>query len=286
MAQRQEAQLLVAVADRQHAQERSHGEHDVLLGDHRAFRRTGGPGGVDQHRDVAGSRCLDLALEPVVVRDVERGPCVLLHHQHGDPALLVEAADDGEDVADEDGRQAERGLVEQHDLRPRHESARDGEHLLLPAGERARGLAKPLAEDREVAEYHLQVLVHAVVVSRIRPHREVLTDGEQRKHLPALGHVHDALAHDPVRIAALDGLPGQANLALLGVHDAGDGPKQGGLPGSVRAQHRDDPPLRHVEAHTANRHDRSVEALEIADLEQRIITAHAAAPVPAPVSVS
>ena len=221
-----------------------------------------------------------------VVRDVERGPCVLLHHQHGDPAFLVEAADDGEDVADEDGRQAERGLVEQHDLRPRHESARDGEHLLLPAGERARGLAKPLAEDREVAEYHLQVLVHAVVVSRIRPHREVLTDGEQRKHLPALGHVHDPLAHDPVRIAALDGLPGQANLALLGVHDAGDGPKQGGLPRSVRAQHCDDPPFRHVEAHAANRHDRPVEALEVADLEKRVVTAHAAAPVPAPASVS
>ena len=132
------------------------------------------------------------------IRDVERDPGVLLHQQHCDPALPVEPADDGVDTADQKGRQTERRLVQQHDLRTRHEPARDGQHLLLAAGERARGLAKPLLQDREVAEDHLQVLLHAGVRARIGAHREVLCDGEQRKHLPPLGHVHDALAHDPV----------------------------------------------------------------------------------------
>ena len=37
------------------------------------------------------------------VRNVERDRGVLLHQQHGDPALLVEPPDDGVEVADQDG---------------------------------------------------------------------------------------------------------------------------------------------------------------------------------------
>ena len=109
------------------------------------------------------------------IRDVERDPDVLLHQQHCDPALPVEPADDGVDVADQNGRQTERRLVQQHDLRTRHEPARDGQHLLLAAGERARGLAKPLLQDREVAEDHRQVLLHAGVRARIRIRRRAIS---------------------------------------------------------------------------------------------------------------
>ena len=53
----------------------------------------------------------------------------------------VDLGDDAEDLLHDDGREAERGLVEHEEARPRHERAADGEHLLLAAGHGAGGLA-------------------------------------------------------------------------------------------------------------------------------------------------
>ena len=82
-------------------------------------------GTVDHHlagfHDVAG----------VGHRQGDRG--VLLDQQHGDALLGVDAGDDAENVLDQDGRQAQRGLVEQHQGRLRDQGATDGEHLLLAA---------------------------------------------------------------------------------------------------------------------------------------------------------
>src|SRR5580765_4605520 len=62
----------------------------------------------------------------------ERLARVLLHEEHRG-ADAVDLGDDAEDLLHDDGRQAERGLVEHEDARPRHERAADGEHLLLAA---------------------------------------------------------------------------------------------------------------------------------------------------------
>ena len=55
-----------------------------------------------------------------------------------------------EDLAGDERRQAERGLVEEEQPGAAHESARDGEHLLLAAGERAGLLVGAALEPREV----------------------------------------------------------------------------------------------------------------------------------------
>ena len=52
-------------------------------------------------------------------------------------AVAVELGDDAEDLLDHERREAERGLVHQQEARPRHQRARDREHLLLAAGQRA-----------------------------------------------------------------------------------------------------------------------------------------------------
>ena len=54
-----------------------------------------------------------------------------------------------EDDVDDLRREAERRLVEEEEVRPRDERARDRELLLLAAGERAGRRAAELGDDRE-----------------------------------------------------------------------------------------------------------------------------------------
>ena len=85
------------------------------------------------------------------VGDVEGRGHVLLDQQDGLAALL-QPQDQLEDAVDHLGRQAERGLVEQHQPGLGHQRAGDGELLLLPARERARGLVAPLGQDGKQLE--------------------------------------------------------------------------------------------------------------------------------------
>ena len=106
--------------------------------------------GLVREDDVAG-------LEDVAaVGGVERHQRVLLDEQDR-RALRVDLADDLEDLLDEDRREPHRRLVEQQQLRPRHERAPDREHLLLAAGERS-GLCSCAPQPREQVEDALEVL--------------------------------------------------------------------------------------------------------------------------------
>ena len=84
------------------------------------------------------------------LRELQRDVRVLLDDEHGQALLLVQLPDDAEDLGDEQRREAERRLVEQEQARALHERAREREHLLLAAAERAGLLVAPLLEPREV----------------------------------------------------------------------------------------------------------------------------------------
>jgi hypothetical protein len=56
----------------------------------------------------------------------------LLDEKDGHP-LLAQATNGREDLANEERRQTQGGLVEEHDARPGHEPAGHREHLLLAA---------------------------------------------------------------------------------------------------------------------------------------------------------
>src|SRR5881296_853062 len=85
------------------------------------------------------------------VRHVERRVRVLLDDEDGEALLLVEPAHELEELLDDDGREAERGLVEEEEPRPRQARARDREHLLLAAREGPGLLVAPLAQPGELA---------------------------------------------------------------------------------------------------------------------------------------
>ena len=70
------------------------------------------------------------------------------------PQLLHELEDPRDDLR----RESERGLVEEQQLRPRHERACDGELLLLAAREQAGEPVAELSEHREEADDPLPVL--------------------------------------------------------------------------------------------------------------------------------
>src|SRR5271166_1969180 len=65
-----------------------------------------------------------------VIGKAERDVGVLLGEEEAHPLLLVEAADDLEDLLDDLRGEAHRRLVEQDHARPRHESTADRHHLL------------------------------------------------------------------------------------------------------------------------------------------------------------
>ena len=119
----------------------------------------------------------------------------MLHEQDREAARR-QRADRPRDLRDHDGRQPERGLVEQQVLRLGHEPAGDREHLLLAAGERATELCPPFAQARE------EVVARGEVGGEVAPvgalvgaHQQVVEHGELREDLPPFGHENQAPSH-------------------------------------------------------------------------------------------
>src|SRR2546425_863237 len=209
-----------------------------------------------------------------VVRDLERLPCVLLDHEDGE-AARVDLPDLLEQALDDLGREAQRGLV--HDQQPRlgDEGARDGEHLLLAAGQRAGELAPPLAQERKQREHLVDARREArTVAPRERAHLEILVDGERREELSALGHPGHAELVDAVRRRAVDRSALELDRAA-GLHEAEDRLDGAALPRAVGAEDGADLAGGHLERHALDGGHGPVADLEVLHPEQE---AHASAP--------
>ena len=146
-----------------------------------------------------------------VLRHRQRHDGVLLDQQHGQLLLRNQPLHDAEDLLDQHRRQAERGLVEQHDLGLRHQRAADRQHLLLAAGEVARELVAPLLEQRKVG---IDALDAARDLARLALHvaagDQVLLGGQVLEHAPALEHLGDADARHVEGAHAVDALVAEA----------------------------------------------------------------------------
>ena len=118
--------------------------------------------------------------------------------------LGVDLADDAEDRLHHLRRQAERRLVEEQHLRLRHQRARDGQHLLLAAGERSGVLLDALLQHREEREDPLVLRLLDLVLAQVGAELEVVAHGEVREDAAPLGHVRDAHRRDHVRLHAGD----------------------------------------------------------------------------------
>ena len=186
------------------------------------------------------------------VHDVQRALHVLLHEEDGH-AALVEPADQREDLVHEDRGKPERGLVQHEKLGVRHESARNGELLLLPAGERAAGLAQALPEDGEELDHLPQVpLELRLVAADEGSEPEVLRHGEAREDVPALGDQRNPPARDVLRVPPVDLLAFEDDASLEGLQGPGNGGEGRRLAGAVHADERHELTLFHVHGDAAD----------------------------------
>src|SRR5208282_354333 len=147
--------------------------------------------------DVAALRNAAVAQDEEAVGYRERELDVLLHDEHGDAARFQEGDDRG-DLVDQLGREAARGLVEEEELGPAHESPPDRRHLLLAAGEEVDRRRPPLFEAREGAED-----VREERGDRAAPPRgakaQIVLDRHLGEEVARLGDLDDAAAEGLVR---------------------------------------------------------------------------------------
>src|SRR5262249_12354003 len=163
---------------------------------------------------------------------LERGVDVLLDEQDRD-AGLVDAVDLPPNLRAEPRHDSLGRLVEDDQLGPHNQAARDREHLLLAARQRVAGLLEPLLEPREAAEYVLLAL--AIALAR-QPDVEILQYGQVGEDAAPLRHISDAAARHLVRRAArqIDAVELDRAAALR--HQAHDGAQRRRLADPVAAE--------------------------------------------------
>jgi hypothetical protein len=196
---------------------------------------------------------------------------VLLDHQDG-RLLLAQALEQLEDLVYDDRGEPQRGLVEQEQLRPRHERPPDGEHLLLAAGERPGGLAGALGEDGKQLVDPLRRRRHlGAVAERGAAQAEIVRHRQPREDPAALRHEREPAPDDPLGRQPRELLTVEAHTSGGSRHEAPHGPEQAGLAGPICAEQGDQLALLDAEGHFSDRNDRSVPDDEPVDLEKRRI---------------
>src|SRR5450759_2045145 len=157
----------------------------------------------------------------VLLDDEDRGAAHRqLHHGFVDPL-------------DDDGREAERDFVEQHEVRVRHQRPADGERLLFPSREACRLALRQRFEERKELVDRLEVPV--ALATAVRADVQVLLDGEAGKDPPPLGDHRDAHAHPLVGAHLVHRFPLEQDPSGTGTQHAGDRLEHGRLAGAVGA---------------------------------------------------
>ena len=161
------------------------------------------------------------------------------------------------------------GLVEEQELRVRHQRATDGQHLLLAARQGLGPLPAPLPEPREMLEHAVQILRHLLAVAaQVGAGVEVLLDRQVGEDAPALRHLRDSQRHHLLGEGAVDALATEPDLALGQRLETGNRAQQRALPRPVGADDGDHRAVGDVQADAAQRRDLVVVDGGVADLKQ------------------
>jgi len=180
------------------------------------------------------------------IRDLQRHRDILLD-EAGSSAAPVKDADAVQYLLHHEGRQAERGLVEQDELRLPIRAAADGEHLLLAARQGAGELVAPLGEPRKHAEHVLEAGLRGSPRARsIAPISRFSSTVRLRKTCrpSATGRCRDCRSH---AIQAADRPVLENDAAGARNFNAGNGADERDLPAPL-ARRCDDLALRHLQA--------------------------------------
>ena len=170
---------------------------------------------------------------------------VLLHDEQGRFAL--ELAKGVDHCLDDGGGEALAWLIDEEQLARLDDGARDGEHLLLPAGKHAGRAVPEFLDGREETEDPLQPLFVQGAGARREEH--VLVHGKAGEDAHVLGHVGDAHARELGGRRARDVLRVEADAAGGGAPQAHDGAKAGGLARTVASEEHREGVSRNLKVH-------------------------------------
>ena len=113
---------------------------------------------------------------------------------------------------DDQRRQAQRRLVEQEQARAAHQRARDREHLLLAAGERAAALVDALLEARKQREYAFEIGSKMRGAGNRGAHLQVLQHCHPHEDAAAFRRLRDFQPRDLVRGKPRDVAAGEGDV--------------------------------------------------------------------------
>src|SRR4029078_11281269 len=113
--------------------------------------------------------------------------------------LLRDARDGAKYRFDEQRRETQRRLVEEHEIGTRHPRAADCEHLLLASRQGPRQLLLPFLEAREHREDGVHQTGQLPPRARHTADFEILAHGHPREHAAALWNERDTSAGRGVR---------------------------------------------------------------------------------------
>src|SRR5213594_2649046 len=223
-----------------------------------------------------GDRVDDAAVlhDVVAVGDGGREPEVLLDEQDRE-SVGLQPANGGADLLDDHRRQAFGGLVQQEQARARSQDARDGEHLLLAAGELG---ARAVAPFREVGKQRVDRRHRQPARSHLRREHEVFLDVEAGEDAALLRAERDAEPRDVIGRPADQLLAVEGDRAAPPADDAHHRLQRRRLARAVAAEQRHDLTGVHVEADAVQDVGLAVPRVQVADGEQRPPLTHDRSP--------
>ena len=198
---------------------------------------------------------------------------ILLDNDAGD-AAPVDRRDPLVDLVDDDGRQAERQLVEQDQLRRRHERPADRDHLLLAAGHLRDRLLASIGEPREQAVDILQrVAQHRPAAWQERAAHQIFLHRHAGEQAAAFRHQSHAQADNLFGRQRIDAPALELDAAgdmgrSPAIHHADDGAQQGRFAGAIRADDGVDRALFDAEPDAVERAALAVKGREAPDGQQ------------------
>ena len=172
---------------------------------------------------------------------------------------------------DQPGRESERQFVDHQQLRPRHDSAPDGAHLLLAARQRDRVLPLTLAQNRKKREHIVEIAPDLrVVAAQICAEQQVVVHGQSAEQPPPFRDVHDAARQHLIGGKRCDVLAGEPDMARGRRHQPGDRAQQGRLAGAVRSDDAGDLTFLDRQADVPQHADAAITGAQPFDREDRV----------------
>ena len=148
-------------------------------------------------------------------------------------------------------------------------SARDRQHLLLAARQRARLLAAPFGKPRKEAEHPIEIRAEVLPVgAHVGAKAEILVDGEIDKRAAPIRHVRYSETRDVLRRQRADRTAAKPDVACARDESAKRAQDRR-LAGTVGAEHRSHAAVLDLEIDPVQRPNRAIPGLEALRLQNR-----------------